>query len=108
KPTMACLSSRIPYGTSVTVETLRQIEAAEVALREMGFRQLRVRHHQNLARIEVPLKDFPRLLEVQEEVVHRLREAGYTYVTLDMAGFRSGSLNEVLYRTRGRSQGVQS
>ena len=96
KPAMACLSSRIPYGTPVTVEALRRIERAEQGLRELGFRQLRVRHHNNLARIEVPPRDFPRLLEVRDEVVQRLKEAGYTYVTMDLAGFRSGSMNEML------------
>lgn len=96
KPAMACLSSRIPYGTPVTVETLRQIEAAESALRDLGFRQLRVRHHGRLARIEVPVEDLPRVLAVREEIVHRLRETGYTFITLDLAGYRTGSLNEVL------------
>ncbi len=96
KPAMACLSSRIPYGTPVTVEALRRIEKAEQALRELGFRQLRVRHHNNLARIEVPPQDFPRLLEVRDEIVQRLKGAGYTYVTMDLTGFRSGSMNEML------------
>ncbi len=98
KPAMACLSSRLPYGTPVTRETLRRVEAAEEALRDLGFEQLRVRHHDVLARIEVPPDDFPRVLAAREQIVARLREVGYTYVTLDLQGFRSGSSNEVLRR----------
>lgn len=105
KPAMACLSSRIPYGTPVTVEALRRIEAAEGALRDLGFRQLRVRHHDTLARIEVPPADFPHLLAVREEVVQRLKSVGYTFVTMDLAGFRSGSLNELLAQPPAASTG---
>ena len=98
KPAQACLSSRVPYGTPVTIETLSRIEAAEEALKDLGLRQLRVRHNGNTARIEVPEEDIAALVvpETRAEVVKRLREAGYTYVTLDLAGYRSGSLNEVL------------
>jgi len=96
KPAMACLSSRIPYGTPVTVEALGQIEAAEVALRQLGFRQLRVRHHSSLARIELPLKDLPRALDLREVIVDRFKAIGYTFVSLDLAGFRSGSSNEAI------------
>ncbi|MFQ5858200.1 MAG: ATP-dependent sacrificial sulfur transferase LarE [Anaerolineae bacterium] len=98
KPAAACLSSRIPYGKPVTVAALRQIETAEAVLRDLGFRHLRVRHHEDLARIEVSPDDFDRLLAVREEAVRRLKEAGYTYVTLDLLGYRTGSLNEVLRR----------
>ena len=96
KPSMPCLASRIPYGIPVTEAALRQIERAEAALHQMGLAELRVRHHGDVARIEVPLADLPRLLEQREAVVERLKGAGYTYVTLDLQGFRSGSLNEVL------------
>ena len=98
KPAMACLSSRVPYGTPITPHVLRQIEAAETALRALGFPQCRVRHHETVARIEVPVEDFPRLLAMRERVIQSLRAAGYTYITLDLAGFRSGSSNEVLTR----------
>ncbi len=96
KPAAACLSSRIPYGTPVTREVLRRVEAAEEALRDLGFRQLRVRHHDTVARIEVPPEEFERLLAYRDEVVQRVKSAGYVYVTLDLQGFRSGSSNEVL------------
>ncbi|MBS1253125.1 MAG: Pyridinium-3,5-biscarboxylic acid mononucleotide sulfurtransferase [Anaerolineales bacterium] len=96
KPAAACLSSRIPYGNSVTAEALRQIDAAEAALRDLGFRQLRVRHHDNLARIEVSPDRLDRVLAVREDIVRRLKQAGYTYVTLDLLGYRTGSLNEAL------------
>jgi len=96
KPSMPCLASRIPYGIPVTEEALRRIEQAESALHELGFGELRVRHHGEVARIEVPPADFPRLLERREAVVQRLKAAGYAYVTLDLQGFRSGSLNETL------------
>ena len=96
KPAMACLSSRIPYGTPVTVEALERIGAAEAFLRSLGIRQLRVRHHGDVARIEVEPADMAGLIEQRERIVARLKELGYQYVTLDLAGFRSGSLNDVL------------
>lgn len=101
KPAMACLASRIPYGTPVTIEALTQIGAAEAALRALGFRQLRVRHHGDVARIEIEPADMPLLLdpELRAEAVRRVREAGFRYVTLDLAGFRSGSMNEALALT---------
>jgi uncharacterized protein len=100
KPAMACYSSRIPYGTPVTVEALAQIGRAERALRRLGLRQVRVRHHETLARIEVDPADFPRLLDadLREQVVAAVRAAGYHYVTLDLQGYRTGSLNEALRR----------
>jgi uncharacterized protein len=94
KPAMACLSSRIPYGTPVTVEALDQLGAAEAFLRGLGMRQLRVRHHGDVARIEVELADIPVVVEHRDRIVTRLRNLGYQYVTLDLAGFRSGSMNE--------------
>ncbi len=96
KPAMACLSSRIPYGTPVTVEALDQLGAAEAFLRGLGMRQLRVRHHGDVARIEVELADIPLVVEHRDRIVTRLRNLGYQYVTLDLVGFRSGSMNEGL------------
>ncbi len=96
KPAAACLSSRIPYGTPVTRDALRRVERAEAALHELGFRQVRVRHHETVARIEVPIEDLERLMHLREEVVRRVKAAGYVYVALDLQGFRSGSSNEVL------------
>lgn len=98
KPAQACLSSRIPYGTTVTVEALTRVAKAEEFLRDLGFRQLRVRHHDTIARIEVELEDLPRLVadDLRDRVSEYFKSIGYAYVTLDLAGFRSGSLNEVL------------
>ena len=98
KPAMACLSSRIPYGTQVTVEALERIGAAEAFLRSLGIRQLRVRHHGDVARIEVEPDGMAVLMQDgnRERAVERLKELGYQYVTLDLAGFRSGSMNETL------------
>jgi len=94
KPAMACLSSRIPYGTPVTVDALDQIGAAEAFLRGLGLRQLRVRHHGDVARVEVEPQDMACLFEHRERVVRRFKNLGYKYVALDLAGFRSGSMNE--------------
>ena len=99
KPAMACLSSRIPYGTPVTIEALDRIEEAEAFLRSLGLRQLRVRHHSDVARIEVDANDMAGLVEHRAAIVERLKQLGYKYVTLDLAGFRSGSLNDVLTLT---------
>jgi uncharacterized protein len=96
KPAMACLASRVPYGQPITAERLRRIEQAERALRELGFRQVRVRDHDKVARIEVPAEDLPRLLELRIEVAAAMKQAGYAYATMDLLGFRSGSANEVL------------
>ena len=98
KPAMACLSSRIPYGTPVTVEALGRIEAAEAFLRSLGIRQLRVRDHGEVARIELEPEGIAMLMEDgnRERVVERLKALGYTYVALDLAGFRSGSMNEAI------------
>lgn len=100
KPALACYSSRIPYGTPVTVEALSQIGRAERALRQLGLRQVRVRHHDKVARIELDPADFPRLLdpELRAAAVAGVRAAGYAYVTLDLLGYRTGSLNETLTR----------
>lgn len=99
KPAMACLASRIPYGSAVTVEALGQVAQAEAFLkREIGLRQVRVRHHGQVARLEVEPDDIPRVVqpEVRERIFAKLRGIGFTYVTLDLAGFRSGSMNEGL------------
>lgn len=93
KPAMACLSSRVPHGTAITPALLRQIETAEDALVDLGFRQFRVRHHNELARIELPAEDFPKAIEQHAAIVKGVRAAGYRFVTLDLAGFRTGSLN---------------
>ena len=105
KPAQACLSSRIPYGTVVTVEALTRIAQAEEFLHGLGIRQLRVRHHDNVARIEVEAADLAKLVDesVRQRVVDRFREIGYSYVTLDLQGFRSGSMNEVLAGLKRRA-----
>lgn len=96
KPAAACLSSRVPYGTKITVDMLSQVERAEAVLHGMGLRQLRVRHHGQVARIEAEPADFPRLLEHRSQIVSALNALGYTYVSLDLAGFRSGSMNDII------------
>ncbi|MGE3538111.1 MAG: ATP-dependent sacrificial sulfur transferase LarE [Candidatus Tectimicrobiota bacterium] len=108
KPSFACLSSRIPYGQLVTLEKLSSVERAEQFLRNRGFRVFRVRHHETIARIEVPVEDFPRLTAepLRSELVERFKTFGYTYVTLDLTGFRSGSMNEILQTSRAHTQPV--
>ena len=96
KPAFACLSSRIPYGEVITVEKLARVGAAEDALRSLGFGQLRVRHHGDVARIELPSADLTRAVELAAEIVEAVRGAGYAHVALDLAGYRAGSLNEGL------------
>lgn len=96
KPQAACLSSRVPYGLSISVPVLEQIEQAERFLKNLGLEQVRVRHHDTVARIEVMPEDFPKVLEHREAIDRAFREFGYRYVTLDLLGFRSGSLNEAL------------
>ena len=98
KPSFACLSSRFPYGTPITSDALVQIDEAEKLLISLGFRQLRVRHHGTIARIEVESAEFPRLLEpeMREKIVARFKELGYLYVTVDIEGYRTGSMNATL------------
>jgi uncharacterized protein len=98
RPSSPCLSSRFPYGTRITLDGLRKVAAAERVVRELGFRECRVRAHDTIARIEVPASELPRLAapEVREVIVRELRAIGFGYVTVDLQGFRSGSLNEVL------------
>ena len=96
KPQLACLSSRFPYGTRITPDRLRRVDAFEDGLRALGFRQLRVRFHDAIARIELDAGELGRIVEVRDEVVVLGKQLGFTYVAVDLAGFRSGSLNEVL------------
>jgi len=111
KPAMACLSSRIPYGTPVTVRALSVIDQAEAYLRSLGVRQLRVRHHvlpsgDSVARIETDDEGMDSVLASRQQVSERLRAIGYLYVTLDLAGYRSGSLNEAL-KARGETRAAE-
>ena len=98
KPASACLASRIEYGRPVTRENLSQVEQAEEALHTLGFRQLRVRHHGNLARIEISRTEFSLALSIDmlDRITAALRPIGFTYVTLDTQGYRSGSMNDIL------------
>jgi uncharacterized protein len=110
KPQLACLSSRFPYGTQITPDRLRRVDAFEDGLRALGFKQMRVRFHDTIARLEVDTADLAALVApgVREKVVALGKQLGFAYVALDLAGFRSGSLNEVLptsqlVQLRGRS-----
>lgn len=96
KPAFACLSSRFPYGTPITIEGLRQVADAERALRRLGFRGFRVRHHDSVARIEVDPAEFGRVIEHAAEISEAVKAAGYRFVTLDLQGYRRGSLNDGL------------
>ena len=96
KPAAACLASRVPYGTPVTLQVLEEVAAAESGLRALGFRQLRVRHYGELARLEVPVDQFDAVLAARDDVIAAVHAAGYRYVTLDLEGFRSGNLNSAL------------
>lgn len=96
KPAAACLASRVPYGTSVTLGVLSSVAAAESGLRRLGFRELRVRHYGDLARIELGTSEVDRAVELRDAVVAAVKEAGYRYVTLDLEGLRSGNLNHAL------------
>lgn len=98
RPASACLASRLPYGTEVTPERLALVERGEAALRDLGFRQFRVRLHENLARVEISPDEMPRALttEMAATIAERLKSAGFAYVALDLQGYRQGSLNESL------------
>ena len=102
KPAMACFSSRIPYGSRVDIASLNKIYRAEKALHELGFRQVRVRHHNTVARIEVERSELPRLVdeEISRQVTRSLRDIGYVYVTVDLQGYRTGSMNETFYKKK--------
>ena len=103
KPSFACLSSRIPHGTPVTVAALRQIEAAEEALKAFGFRQVRVRHHGDVARIEVEESEIPKLVAERGRVADAVRAAGYKFVSADLEGYSTGSLNRTWKPTSAKS-----
>ena len=96
KPAAACLASRVPYGTPVSVEILSRVDRAESALHRLGFRQVRVRHYGETARLEVEAGELARAVAARQSIVEALKTAGYRYVTLDLEGFRSGNLNEVV------------
>ena len=100
KPAMACLSSRFPYFTRIEEESLRQIDAAEEFLKTKGFSQLRVRHHGQIARIEIAPQEFPKIMAegIRNEVVESLKKLGYQYVTIDLRGYRTGSMNEPILK----------
>ncbi len=104
KPAMACLASRFPYGSAITLEKLRQVERAEEFLFELGFSQVRVRHYDELARLEVPGDEMPKLLAHRDAITTQLKKLGFRYVTLDLAGYRSGSMNEALTKVDSFAQ----
>jgi uncharacterized protein len=106
KPAAACLSSRFQYGDPITVEKLRQVGSAESGLRKLGMRGFRVRHHGEIARLEIPVEQFEFVLANRAEILGCIKRAGYGYVTLDLEGFRSGSMNEVL-NARVKSAGLR-
>lgn len=96
KPSFACLSSRFPYGTKITKEKLAQVDRGEGLLRSLGFQQFRLRHHGETARIEINKDQFSLLIEKADEIVEKLKDCGYIYITLDLQGYRTGSMNETL------------
>jgi uncharacterized protein len=102
KPSFACLSSRIPYGTRIDRDILQRLDKAERFMKELGFRQVRVRHHGDIARIEVEIEEIPRLAspEIRRQVTEKFKELEYLYTTLDLNGYRMGSMNAVLGREK--------
>ena len=98
KPSLACLASRIPYGVKISAGLLERVDRAERYLNSLGFKQVRLRHHHNLCRIEVDKSDICRILSKRQRIVKRLKNLGYNYITLDIEGYRRGSLNEVIGR----------
>jgi uncharacterized protein len=96
KPSFACLSSRIPYGSLITLEKVGQLDRGEEKLRKLGFKQIRIRHHDQIARVEVLREELARAVEYADEITAILKGEGFTYVTLDLQGYRSGSMNETL------------
>lgn len=101
KPSFACLSSRIPYNERITPEKLRQIEEAENILKDIGFSQFRVRHHNEIARIEVLPEEFQQVLDNRTIIIERLKACGFSYIALDIMGYRTGAMNEVLNNAEG-------
>ncbi len=110
KPAMACLSSRVPYGTQITPRILLQIQESESALHQLGFRQVRARHHGDTVRLEVELPELQKLVEdpTRETVVRELRAIGFKHIVLDLAGYRSGNFNEVFIAPSGPQRGLDS
>lgn len=104
RPQAACLSSRIPFGTPVSLSNVSAVDRAERSLRRLGFRQVRVRHHGEIARVEVELSDLARVFELRETVVDKVRQAGFQFVAIDLEGFRSGSMHR---RADVQSQGKE-
>jgi len=98
KPAFACLASRFPYGMKITRERLQQVDSAEEYLFSLGLKQCRVRYHDHIARIEVPQEEIPTIIMNAQKVIKRFKTLGFTYITLDLEGYRTGSLNEVLDR----------
>jgi uncharacterized protein len=96
KPSFACLSSRFPYGTKITPEKLSVIGEAEDFIRDLGFKELRVRHHDNIARIEIGKADLERIIAYADQIVEKVKSLGFLYVTLDLAGYKTGSMNYTL------------
>ncbi|MCX5701755.1 MAG: ATP-dependent sacrificial sulfur transferase LarE [Candidatus Omnitrophica bacterium] len=96
KPALACLASRVPYGTKISDKLLSRINRAEGFLRQLGFRQVRLRHYNGLCRIEVLKQDIPKLINKRSFITHKLKKLGYSYVTVDLEGYRTGSMNEVI------------
>ncbi len=105
KPSMACLASRVPYGQRITAELLGRVERGEALLKALGFEQCRVRAHGNVARIELPARQLPQAVELRDAIVAGLKDAGFAYVTLDLQGFRSGSMNEVIQANQETIEG---
>ncbi len=105
KPSFACLSSRFPYGTVISRELLQKVDKAERFLRELGFRQVRVRHHDTILRIEVEPCDFERVLQHASQIVAHMKSLGYLYIALDLEGYRSGKMNDVFknHNSEGRA-----
>lgn len=99
KPSLACLASRIPYGSKISKNVLERIYKAETALNSMGFKQVRLRHYDGLCRIEVPKNDIHRLIRNNSQVVDKLKKLGYNYITVDLEGYRTGSMNEAIEKT---------
>lgn len=106
KPSFACLSSRIPYGTKIEKSKIDQLDEAENYLIELGFHQMRVRHHDQIARIEVMPEDIQRVIELRDRIYGKLTSLGFKYVTLDLQGYRTGSMNEVLSEALRQTNGV--
>ena len=106
KPAFACLSSRFPYGNEITVEKLSMVERAEQFLMDLGFRQIRVRHHEDIARVEVNAEERTKFFDIKimDKVANELKSIGFKYVTLDLLGYRTGSMNEVLSETEKNTQ----